>query len=409
AENVKRKADYDKAVAEIQKVEEYNAGVRERNAAKAAVIAEKNRKLKEEYEAKLAEYNKALAEMQAELDADRGKDGYLSQDLVQSLVFDSEPNATAVVESPDGEKSEAVNDVYNLNHKYFIAKGQTLKVTYTNLENSSYNGTKISKVVYTYTALTDNGDYLYPFKDPTQTVNHNAGGDPYTTGKSALAFTAQFFDKDGNVISFSKDAPALIAINSMNNTTNFSGTGYAESITDLGKNTEFIKINGSSVDYNNGVVYSATDNAYVSAGSRYESNQLNNPNEYWDSADSPLRWYGAGVLKVTSGDTISFTIQNVSVNAPLESLGQQWFAFSSKVAAPTLPTPPTPPTPDKFTAEPEKELPPTPAEVEYLTFKPKTFTPETYTPVTYTPVEPTVKPHVSVPEKVTYSAKVHPV
>ncbi|MGM9885471.1 SspB-related isopeptide-forming adhesin, partial [Streptococcus hyointestinalis] len=409
AENVKRKADYDKAVAEIQKVEEYNAGVRERNAAKAAVIAEKNRKLKEEYEAKLAEYNKALAEMQAELDANRGKDGYLTQDLVQSLVFDSEPNATAVVESPDGEKSEVDNDVYNLNHKYFIAKGQTLKVTYTNLENSSYNGTKISKVVYTYTALTDNGDYLYPFKDPTQTVNYNAGGDPFTTGKSALAFTAQFFDKDGNVISFSKDAPALIAINSMNNTTNFSGTGYGESITDLGENTEFIKINGSSVDYNNGVVYSATDNAYVSAGSRYESNQLNNPNEYWDSTDSPLRWYGAGVLKVTSGDTISFTIQNVSVNAAFESLGQQWFAFSSKVAAPTLPTPPTPPTPDKFTAEPEKELPPTPTEVEYLTFKAKTFTPETYTPVTYTPVEPTVKPHVSVPEKVTYSAKVHPV
>ncbi|MGC4432407.1 hypothetical protein ABWL48_20170, partial [Streptococcus suis] len=29
--------------------------------------------------------------------------------------------------------------------------------------------------------------------------------------------------------------------------------------------------------------------------------------------------------------------------------------------------------------------------------------------VTYTPVEPTVKPHVSVPEKVTYSATVHPV
>ena len=325
---------------EIAKVVAKNAEINKANDEAQKAYEDAKKKVDSENAAKLAEYNKALAEMQAELDANRGKDGYLTQDLVQSLVFDSEPNATAVVETPDGEKSEAVNDVYNLNHKYFIAKGQTLKVTYTNLENSSYNGTKISKVVYTYTALTDNGDYLYPFKDPTQTVNHNAGGDPFTTGKSALAFTAQFFDKDGNVISFSKDAPALIAINSMNNTTNYSGTGYGESITDLGENTEFIKINGSSVDYNNGVVYSATDNAYVSAGSRYESNPLNNPNEYWDSPDSPLRWYGAGVLKVTSGDTISFTIQNVSVNAPLESLGQQWFAFSSKVAAPTLPTPP---------------------------------------------------------------------
>ena len=326
--------------ANIAKVVAANAEITKANKEAQKAYEDAKKKVDSENAAKLAEYNKALAEMQAELDANRGKDGYLTQDLVQSLVFDSEPNATAVVETPDGEKSEAVNDVYNLNHKYFIAKGQTLKVTYTNLENSSYNGTKISKVVYTYTALTDNGDYLYPFKDPTQTVNHNAGGDPFTTGKSALAFTAQFFDKDGNVISFSKDAPALIAINSMNNTTNYSGTSYGESITDLGENTEFIKINGSSVDYNNGVVYSATDNAYVSAGSRYESNPLNNPNEYWDAVDSPLRWYGAGVLKVTSGDTISFTIQNVSVNAPLESLGQQWFAFSSKVAAPTLPTPP---------------------------------------------------------------------
>ena len=326
--------------ANIAKVVAANAEITKANKEAQKAYEDAKKKVDSENAAKLAEYNKALAEMQAELDANRGKDGYLTQDLVQSLVFDSEPNATAVVETPDGEKSEAVNDVYNLNHKYFIAKGQTLKVTYTNLENSSYNGTKISKVVYTYTALTDNGDYLYPFKDPTQTVNHNAGGDPFTTGKSALAFTAQFFDKDGNVISFSKDAPALIAINSMNNTTNYSGTSYGESITDLGENTEFIMINGSSVDYNNGVVYSATDNAYVSAGSRYESNPLNNPNEYWDAVDSPLRWYGAGVLKVTSGDTISFTIQNVSVNAPLESLGQQWFAFSSKVAAPTLPTPP---------------------------------------------------------------------
>lgn len=325
---------------EIAKVVAKNAEINKANDEAQKAYDEAKKAVNSENAAKLAEYNKALAEMQAELDAVRGKDGYLSQDLVQSLVFDSEPNATAVVESPDGEKSEVVNDVYNLNHKYFIAKGQTLKVTYTNLENSSYNGTKISKVVYTYTALTDNGDYVFPFKDPTQTLNHNAGGDPFTTGKSALAFTAQFFDKDGNVISFSKDAPALIAINSMNNTTNYSGTGYGESITDLGENTEFIKINGSSVDYDNGVVYSATDNAYVSAGSRYEANPLNNPNEYWDTADSPLRWYGAGVLKVTSGDTISFTIQNVSVNAALESLGQQWFAFSSKVAAPTLPTPP---------------------------------------------------------------------
>lgn len=325
---------------EIAKVVAKNAEINKANEEAQKAYEDAKKAVDSENAAKLAEYNKALAEMQAELDANRGKDGYLSQDLVQSLVFDSEPNATAVVETPSGEKFEVVNGVQNLDEKYFIAKGQTLKVTYTNLENSSYNGTKISKVVYTYTALTDNGDYVFPLKDPTQTVNHRAGGDPYTTGKSALAFTAQFFDKDGNVISFSKDAPALIAINSMNNTTNYSGTGYAESITDLGKNTEFIKINGSSVDYNNGVVYSATDNAYVAAGSRYESNPLNNPNEYWDAADSPLRWYGAGVLKVTSGDTISFTIQNVSVNAALESLGQQWFAFSSKVAAPTLPTPP---------------------------------------------------------------------
>ncbi|MGF0088034.1 SspB-related isopeptide-forming adhesin [Streptococcus hyointestinalis] len=339
---------------EIAKVVAKNAEINKANEEAQKAYEDAKKAVDSEKAAKLAEYNKALAEMQAELDAVRGKDGYLSQDLVQSLVFDSEPNATAVVESPDGEKSEVVNDVYNLNHKYFIAKGQTLKVTYTNLENSSYNGTKISKVVYTYTALTDNGDYVFPFKDPTQTLNHNAGGDPYTTGKSALAFTAQFFDKDGNVISFSKDAPALIAINSMNNTKNYSGTGYGESITDLGENTEFIKINGSSVDYDNGVVYSATDNAYVSAGSRYEANPLNNPNEYWDSADSPLRWYGAGVLKVTSGDTISFTIQNVSVNAALESLGQQWFAFSSKVAAPTLPTPPEP---EKRLLNPEKPQP----------------------------------------------------
>lgn len=415
AENAKRKADYDKAVAEIQKVEEFNAGVRERNAAKAAAVAEKNRKAKEKYDADLAEYNKELEEAKA----NTNKEGYPTEVLIQGLIFDKEPNATVSISgvsgyyiAPDTNKygnaegmrymgysgAEGEKLVSSMSspitlhisddlssYPIVLKNNQTATVTYTNLQNSSYNGTKISKVTYEITAHTGSDDYyetVYVMTDPTNglmTANQfewHAQADIKVT----------FYDDKGNVISANPETPMVIGLSSLNH----SKDGV-ESVKNY--NFKFVGINGSAVTENADGIYSKTSTDDKEDGSKYT-------NLEWDQADNPLFYYGSGAGVLSSGDSIQFTMD--------ASRPAQWLTISSKVAAPVV-NKPVPPTTDTFDAEPEKELSTTPAEVEYLTFTPKTFTPETYTPVTYTPVEPTVKPHVSVPEKVTYSATVHPV
>ncbi|ELY5747364.1 LPXTG cell wall anchor domain-containing protein [Streptococcus iniae] len=69
-----------------------------------------------------------------------------------------------------------------------------------------------------------------------------------------------------------------------------------------------------------------------------------------------------------------------------------------------LPENPTPPVYKTVTPEAEKPVPQTPPVPVYVKPVLKTFTPEVYTPI-----KPTVKPHVSVPEKLTVTVSVHPV
>ncbi|VTP86002.1 SspB-related isopeptide-forming adhesin [Streptococcus equi] len=69
-----------------------------------------------------------------------------------------------------------------------------------------------------------------------------------------------------------------------------------------------------------------------------------------------------------------------------------------------IPSKPTPPTLVTVTPEPLKPVPQTPPTPVYLKPVLKTFT-----PAVYTPIKPTIKPHVSVPEKLNVTVSVHPV
>lgn len=102
-----------------------------------------------DYKVKKAEYDKALTKYNAEL-AELKKltkqDGYLSEAIGQSLIFETEPTATLKTETTG---TPAGPNLFRLK------KGQTVTATYTDLKNSSYSGEKIGKVVYTYTANDD--------------------------------------------------------------------------------------------------------------------------------------------------------------------------------------------------------------------------------------------------------------
>lgn len=331
-------------------------------------IVSKNQAAQSDYDKKKAEIDaqneeiakqNAAAQAKYEEELAAKKDGYLSVPSSQSLIFQSEPNAKNTIIKSDGTviTSDSTEDT-----RVVLHKGESITVTYTGLENSSYAGTKISKVVYTYTAK-DDTDGLHINHDPNVTVTFygadfalaDATGEQAGSWSSHLGMSIQFFDESDSVISFHEDTPALIAFNSLNRTKVYAGSGYGESIQNLSSNIEVETINGSSIVYENGVLHASGYNDYKSNGSRFEANPASGDPDYWDGDSQANRWYGAAVGIVKSGDTISFDIvMDAGSDASRHAYGQYWFAFSSNIASVTPPsmiplhpnniTPPTPET-----------------------------------------------------------------
>ena len=278
-----------------------------------------------EYKVKKAEYDKQLEKYNAELEQLKSlttKDGYLSEAIGQSLIFESEPNAQLKIDTV-GRRVEG--------NKYVVTKGQTLTATYTNLQNSSYNGEKIGKVVYTYTAK-DDADSLDIMSDPTITVTTSNEAPANKNAVSNVHFKAQFYDLNGKLITFTEKNPAIFALNSLNRSKHYVGTGRGESVVNLSRNARFVPITGSEVKQVGNWIYSQKYNDYFENGTRFGANKGIDPQNYWDGPDRPNRWYGAGTAILTTGDSIEFDIVNEAVNAAAESSGQFWFAFNSKVA-----------------------------------------------------------------------------
>ena len=299
-----------------------------------------------EYKVKKAEYDKQLEKYNAEIEQLKSlttKDGYLSEAIGQSLIFESEPNAQLKIDTV-GRRVEG--------NKYVVTKGQTLTATYTNLQNSSYNGEKIGKVVYTYTAK-DDADSLDIKSDPTVTVTTSNEAPANKNAVSNVHFKAQFYDLNGKLITFTEKNPAIFALNSLNRSKHYVGTGRGESVVNLSRNARFVPITGSEVKQVGNWIYSQKYNDYFENGTRFGANEGIDPQNYWDGPDRPNRWYGAGTAILTTGDSIEFDIVNEAVNAAAESAGQFWFAFNSKVATAKVAEKPTEP---KAPEKPQQKL-----------------------------------------------------
>ncbi|HEL1605644.1 TPA: LPXTG cell wall anchor domain-containing protein [Streptococcus suis] len=403
AKNAELKAEYDKALKEYNDLLAENDEIQKRNDAAAAAAKAENDRLKAEYQAKLDEIKSKI-----------GTEGNLSELTYQSLEFNSEPNA----------HYEASGVINKNDYGFVLQDGESLILTYTGIENSTYNNTKIGKVVYTYTAKGDTVN-LSPLQDPTVTINFVGMNGLTSAGETRLGFKAEYYDETGKLIEFTNDAPALISLSSLNRNSPYSGTGTGEGVELTSSNTTFIPIVGSTIAKDGNKIYSSIiDNSNSDRGARFDGTKggvvINDPNNYWDTLDGPLRWYGAGVLKVDSGTNISFDIVNNWANSEQGNTGAYYFGFNTRVAAPVLPplpvlrkvtpeelkpVPATPPTLEtvNFTPTPFDEEPPTPTKIPN---KPVT---ETFTPEVYTPITPVVIPYVVVPEKKVFEVSIHPV
>ncbi len=444
--NADAKAAYKKAV-EDNKAK--NAAIKAEN----EEIKQRNAVAKTDYEAKLAKYEADLAKYKkdfaaytaalAEAESKKKQDGYLSEPRSQSLNFKSEPNAIRTIDSsvhqygqqeldalvkswgisptnPDRTKSTAYSyfNAINSNNTYaklVLEKDKPVDVTYTGLKNSSFNGKKISKVVYTYT-LKETGFNdgtkmtMFASSDPTVTAWYN---DYFTS--TNINVKVKFYDEEGQLMNLTG---GLVNFSSLNRG-NGSGAIDKDAIESVRNfNGRYIPISGSSIKiHENNSAYADSSNAEKSLGARWDTSE-------WDTTSSPNNWYGAIVGEITQSE--------ISFNMASSKSGNIWFAFNSNINAigvPTKPVAPTAPTQPMY--ETEKPLEPAPVVPTYENeptppvktpdqpepSKPEEPTYETEKPLEPAPVAPTYEneptppvktpdqPEPSKPEEPTYETE----
>lgn len=301
AQNEKAKASYQTAVSDYQAAKKkYDQDVVTYQSAMSKYVADK-----QSYDAKMAE-----------MERNKNIPGHLSQAMSQSLIFSNEPNATVTItgqahnikssswEGADGVLQKFASDHYrstdygsqpeavknalegspdNLSYPVIMNNNSTTTVEYNNLQNTSYKGRKISKVVYKYTPHTKLGGPVVAaiFKDPALTIR---------TGSSVYKDTidvdmeVSFFYADGSKVTFDNSDPALVSFASMNAHDNLAGKygEYKEYVKNL-RGFQFIPISGSTVGYVNGVVQATRENATAQA-------TPDSPYYLWDTPNKPTAY-----------------------------------------------------------------------------------------------------------------------
>ena len=259
-----KKRQYDDTIANYKrKLDEYNKSLTERE----EQIKRNKQKDEIENQRRLVEFEKKKKEIEEE----SKKPGRFSSDMRNALAFTHEPNANvqidigtggavALVKTVDNKwrfewswhwrnlSSDKLDDVtlkkYDLSTRVLkkwdptittaeftgakeeaptyvvLAKKNTpFKVTYTNLQNSTYDGHKISKIEYIYEVLETGSDsdlmQLSIAKDPTISV-WLRGDNSSPNHRTRVKLTPIFYDQNGNKIIPTNEKPIYLGMGSMN-------------------------------------------------------------------------------------------------------------------------------------------------------------------------------------------------
>ena len=300
---------------------------------------------KDEYDAKVNKYNQDVAAYnqakqewdakKAELESKKTEEGQLTETLAQNLIFKDEPNAEVSVSGNfqgywKRSDNRYGNDYGNVDYKpesgdtleqswtggyatwkassdnflglpVVLSQGDSITATYTNLQNSSYAGKKISKIEYTISSNQTQPHSVFVLKNPALglwTYNTKEGNNTVQTN-----LTMKFYDEEGNLIEFDETHPALVNMGSLNSGTTASGYRYVEKV--YNQNFRFVPINGSLIKESaNHEIYAVDEDT-------------DNPTNYkgwdstrWDRIGNPNMWFGSGTGVVTSGNTISLSAES---------------------------------------------------------------------------------------------------
>ena len=251
--------------------------------------------------------------------------------LSQHLVLNQEPDAKAqytILNSAGNVTEQDVN--WNSHQEYTLTfdksiSGDILKVTYTDLKNSTYNGKKISKIEETFSGLKGvNG------KGTLRFYNNPYQGFWYA-GTSGITANMKFFDEDGKQITFDNNAPAYLTVSSLNGRTH----GGTEKVRLL-SNGKAIQIPESAITvHDNNTLYSDKDTYFAENYTNKDySSDIAKKYQNWDNATSPNKIFGSGLYQV-SGDSITLRCFSDNDDKPATPAmvgdGGIWFTFSATV------------------------------------------------------------------------------
>ena len=313
-ENARRQADYNNAMDHF-------------NSETARITAENARKE--------AEYNAAKQQ---------------AANYKNNLVFakGSEPNAVTKLSSDGPLSGHAYTDTTN-RWMTIGDRDQTYTIEYSNLQNSSYAGRKISKVVRTYTVRradfhkhghssdTIDPEIYFP-NDPTLEV-HNSD----TMQHFEADVTLKFYYEDGSEVVFDQNKPAIFSLYGINARPN--GNERVKNVSGI------VPVNGSEI------IYYPEDGSYHSRVAIDDNDSEGGLNgvavSSWDQIGSGREYIGA-LAFVASGNSVSYTEQHRNYHgatgvgiATIASVDARVQVNAPEPPAPvyeTLPTQPTAPT-----------------------------------------------------------------
>lgn len=336
------------------------------------------------YNKKEAQYEKNKADFDKQEEENKDKDGHPSETVLQQLLLQAEDNVkmSSSLKSTDGHYYDGkTNDVGNkatLVYRYDnkddssnknangvssswyhvqLKKGKSFTTTHENLQNASYKGRKITKMVQVVTNNdnnTDDGNIdLMVASDPSLGVWYNGAIDKTNGAKRTITDDRTYYYADGSKVIFD-DNNAYISVGSLN-TGYLSNNGKSDSL-----HIEKSKANaGTLVPINGGTIKAQKDgfdyadmNSWFNADGSVFQSPFNNgqkwANDIWDTGSSQYRWYGTGVYKLKSGtSTISLSAETILQRA--DSNPTTWWTSSTTMPFNTAPIPPVKPTPKKAT------------------------------------------------------------
>lgn len=278
-----------------------------------------------EYDNAMHEYNAKMAKLSQGAHAPV----ITTNSVNQALSLKPENNATVNIEALDSRitfkrvdegTKYARYQIFNRDNAYVNnIDGDFLRVTYTNLKNSTYKGSKISKIVVTYSdstptgnrvtqsglnAITNGADdnFLQVFEDPVRNDMHS----------TTVTSTYQYYDANGRLIDFSGTDDAWLSVGSLNfdQGNDYQGgknegnptSGVSEGVK-LISGAQIKQLAGSSISvHDNGWAYAAFNN-YSGTGMNNGIN-TDNGGSGWDMDGSPNAYYGAIVFQLT-GTSVS--------------------------------------------------------------------------------------------------------